>query len=188
MVVLIDVSKLDVNGVQVMNQQNLNPEGLLARFFSMQMLSAYAKELGKSPKGNTAVLAARISSHWQSQVGCSTSTPASRTTLELCRVGLLVYYNIDSPPLQYESYLNALGCALQASGKGGVATSAPVVETEADLDGKEAKPDVETQTAAKGKGAKVPPKLANASAAAAAATAAPGTDSSESKPGKKARS
>mmetsp|Transcript_15323 Transcript_15323/g.25871 ORF Transcript_15323/g.25871 Transcript_15323/m.25871 type:complete len:247 (+) Transcript_15323:359-1099(+) len=51
--------------VEVMNQQNLNAEGLLARFFNVSMLRAYAKAAGKSPNGSTAVLAARISAHWQ---------------------------------------------------------------------------------------------------------------------------
>ena len=54
-----------VNARQVMTQQQLSPEGLLARFFGKHMLSAYANAVGESPRGNPAVLAARISSHWQ---------------------------------------------------------------------------------------------------------------------------
>ena len=71
---------------QVMTQQHLSPEALLARFFGKQTLSAYAHAVGKSPRGGSAVLAARISSHWQrvgvSDVRCSARAACSigRTT------------------------------------------------------------------------------------------------------------
>mmetsp|Transcript_6593 Transcript_6593/g.8030 ORF Transcript_6593/g.8030 Transcript_6593/m.8030 type:complete len:149 (+) Transcript_6593:219-665(+) len=51
--------------VDCLNVNNLNAEGLLARFFGADMLSTYCiTVLGKSGKGKEPVLAARISREW----------------------------------------------------------------------------------------------------------------------------
>ncbi|KAK3279234.1 hypothetical protein CYMTET_12875 [Cymbomonas tetramitiformis] len=47
-----------------MGQQQLNTEGLLGRFFPREVLADHAESVSKSPKGSSAVLAARISTHW----------------------------------------------------------------------------------------------------------------------------
>eukprot|EP00037_Helgoeca_nana_P012122 m.109441 g.109441 ORF g.109441 m.109441 type:complete len:375 (+) comp21265_c0_seq1:129-1253(+) len=51
--------------IDCMGVNNLNPEALLARFFDCSLLATYCKSsLGKSPNGNTAVLASRIAAQW----------------------------------------------------------------------------------------------------------------------------
>jgi hypothetical protein len=51
--------------IDCMGVNNLNPEALLARFFDSSLLATYCKSsLGKSPNGNTAVLASRIAAQW----------------------------------------------------------------------------------------------------------------------------
>ena len=48
----------------VLKQQQLSPESFLARFFEAGVLGPHAVKLGKSGKGSSATLAARIATAW----------------------------------------------------------------------------------------------------------------------------
>eukprot|EP00729_Bicosta_minor_P009009 gene9009-23748_t len=63
----------------VMRQQQLQAEGFLARFFQQEVLGPHALLLGKSDKGNSSQLAARIGAAWAR--GPSFSTESTRAAV-----------------------------------------------------------------------------------------------------------
>jgi hypothetical protein len=73
-----DQSTLVDRLVGIMGQQNLTPSTLLGRFFSADSLGKYCEKKGKSSKGGTATLAARVAGIWEK----SQPTKATKANVE----------------------------------------------------------------------------------------------------------
>mmetsp|Transcript_55861 Transcript_55861/g.114168 ORF Transcript_55861/g.114168 Transcript_55861/m.114168 type:complete len:166 (-) Transcript_55861:14-511(-) len=81
---MLDAPKTEASGelidrlATIMQQQQLNPEVMLGRFFSSQMLSDYCLAVGKSGAGGAGALATRAVAYWQKEFADAKS-PAAKS-------------------------------------------------------------------------------------------------------------